>query len=499
MKRHALLLASLALLASGCAGPGLKRMDPDPEVQRCIQLYERVDALVEQAGVVDAEAAPVPGFPYVRTDRFLAQAGEGSLTDAQFEAWVDRLERLDRQARNIEYRNLGSDEQRGLAPDAASFDGQLKACAVALRRHDRAEPDSRDALLEAADVPPSYSTAQRVFGLYPLTSAFLSAGIGRLHREIESDYQQPLAEIPVRGQLIRYGPPLPERSLTPIEVAALLEQVTENPLGIPEPAGDDLDLLLQTFAPVWEIDTVSSDDRIGAPYWHNGKVAVDAQRPVVYARPSHVRFQDRYLLQLNYVVWFPARTKRGTFDLLAGHLDGITWRVTLAPDGVPLLYDTIHNCGCYHMFFPSPRLEPIPEATEYEEALLIPQRLTDKRAGRLVIRVSAGDHYVRRIYFEPWGGSSPYQKDAYQELRSLSLSNSRRKSLFAPNGLVAGSQRGERWLLWPSGVRSPGAMRQWGHHAVAFLGRRHFDDPDLLERYFRLSDSEAGSGFASTK
>jgi hypothetical protein len=29
-------------------------------------------------------------------------------------------------------------------------------------------------------------------------------------------------------------------------------------------------------------------------------------------------------------------------------------------------------------------------------------------------------------------------------------------------------------------------MRQWGRHATAFVGRRHFDDPWLFERYFAL-------------
>jgi len=29
-------------------------------------------------------------------------------------------------------------------------------------------------------------------------------------------------------------------------------------------------------------------------------------------------------------------------------------------------------------------------------------------------------------------------------------------------------------------------MRQWGHHATAFVGRRHFDEPELLGRYFDL-------------
>jgi len=38
--------------------------------------------------------------------------------------------------------------------------------------------------------------------------------------------------------------------------------------------------------------------------------------------------------------------------------------------------------------------------------------------------------------------------------------------------------------LWPLGIPSAGAMRQWGHHATAFVGRRHFDEPFLIERYF---------------
>ncbi|MCY1545663.1 hypothetical protein D9M68_816150 [compost metagenome] len=49
---------------------------------------------------------------------------------------------------------------------------------------------------------------------------------------------------------------------------------------------------------------------------------------------------------------------------------------------------------------------------------------------------------------------------------------------------MPGSERLERWLLWPSGVASPGAMRQWGRHATAFIGRAQFDDPHLLGRYF---------------
>ena len=56
--------------------------------------------------------------------------------------------------------------------------------------------------------------------------------------------------------------------------------------------------------------------------------------------------------------------------------------------------------------------------------------------------------------------------------------------MFSQDSIASGSERLERWILWPTGVLSPGAMRQWGRHAVAFEGKRHFDDP-YMERMFR--------------
>jgi hypothetical protein len=84
--------------------------------------------------------------------------------------------------------------------------------------------------------------------------------------------------------------------------------------------------------------------------------------------------------------------------------------------------------------------------------------------------------------------ASTYGLESEHALRSLSVlganADSPRRSLYGPDGLVPGTQRGERWLFWPMGIASAGAMRQWGHHATAFVGQRHFDDPDLLDRRF---------------
>ncbi|MBE0587855.1 MAG: hypothetical protein IH617_07415, partial [Hydrogenophaga sp.] len=94
----------------------------------------------------------------------------------------------------------------------------------------------------------------------------------------------------------------------------------------------------------------------------------------------------------------------------------------------------------------------------------------------------------------------PYEHRVESVLRSLPWLGTEpgtRRSLYGPGGLIAGTQRGERYLFWPMGVRDAGAQRQWGHHATAFVGRRHFDDPDLIDRRFERVEPAAGVGGGS--
>jgi len=41
-------------------------------------------------------------------------------------------------------------------------------------------------------------------------------------------------------------------------------------------------------------------------------------------------------------------------------------------------------------------------------------------------------------------------------------------------------------MMFSMGVPDIGAMRQRGHHAIALIGRAHFDDPNLFNIYFKL-------------
>jgi hypothetical protein len=451
--------------------------------------------VVQRAGVRDGGAARIAGFPYLRADRLLASFTEQPLSDAQFDAWLQRLRDMDRKARSLEIANLPRPQraelqaaQADLVQHHGGLDAALDGCGTALAERDRAAAQRRETLLRAARVPDDYDQWKRIVGLYLLTRIPFASGVRNYQREVEMAFATPLDALPLRGWLTAYVPP-PGEPLSMEQSAAILERAYDEPLGIPDPRGADLERLFQTHAPIWLLDQRGGDDRIGrVALADDGAVYVDTSAPAVYRRIAHTRYGERILLQLVYTVWLPARPRPSSFDLLGGHLDAVVWRVTLAPDGMPLVYDSIHSCGCYHQFFPTPRAELLPQPDTLDETAFVPQRLPPVEPGqRIALRIEAGTHYLQRILLPASGADGKTTEWLDDDaLRSLPVASDGRRSAFRPDGIVPGSERGERWLFWPMGVREPGAMRQWGRHATAFVGRRHFDEARLMQRYFRL-------------
>lgn len=505
------ILVGLSILTA--AGAAADPAPPPAAVQACRELFARVDAAVTRAGVRDAQSTAIAGLPYLRTDRFLSDGVE-PVGDSEFAAWVDRLRALDRAGRRAELANLPADYVSDVIGGATAAGQQrlldtLDTCAAALRRHDLADPLRRDRLLNAR-VADDYRLSLRALGLYPLTSIGFLYGVRNLQRETRATFATPLDDLPVAGTLQRFVAAGQTPGLDPAGIAALLAASADNPLGIPDPAAAAERRLLRQFAPIWEIDSLSAADRPGWPGPANadaagGKRTVPGTRgdPVTFTLISHTRWRNRTLLQLNYVLWFDARPLTGRFDTLGGALDGILWRVTLGSDGRPLFLDVVHTCGCYHMIFPAAQVRQVRERIGWQEPISVPQTAPIGN-GPLIVRVASGTHYVERVYRD---GAANARSDSdaspadlpeedyvladYDGLRAIRGTEGERRSLFRSSGLVAGTERGERWLFWPMGVTEPGAMRQWGHHAIAFVGRRHFDDPHLFERYFEPGDQLA--------
>jgi len=490
------LFVFLTIASAGCATTVWKPpAATGDELARCERLFEALDNAVQAAGVRDGGATPVKGFPYLRVNRFLASYRWESMSPEATAWWVERMRRLDEEARAMELANLPDAYVPSLPAEpreSQSLLDRLNECSGKLIRCDLANAASLERLRAAADTPDDYQAWQRILGLYPLTALAFYQGILKYQSETREIFATPLEDLPVTGRLIGYEP---KAALTqPIGSRATdVERSRDNPLGVPIPEGAVLDRLTAAYAPLLEVDESDRNDRIGAPVLsRQGAAYIDTSSSTAFVRIAHARYLGEPLLQLIYSFWFPARPKTGRLDLLGGHLDAVIWRVTLDGEGEPLLYDTIHGCGCYHMFFPTSRVRLRPREPLFEEPVLVPARLGWRRSGeRIVIRVASGTHYIENVRYDMSSNVEEQRSYTFAQndrLRSLARPGGGRRSLYRPDGILPGSERAERYVYWPMGIREPGAMRQWGRHATAFLGRRHFDDPTLIERYFELYD-----------
>jgi hypothetical protein len=166
----------------------------------------------------------------------------------------------------------------------------------------------------------------------------------------------------------------------------------------------------------------------------------------------------------------------------------MTIRITLDRNSKPIMVDVIHNCGCYHFFFPSEKVFKGPRTAILREDAFVPQWLPDNQNGSsLVIRIGTQRHWVERLYYtsEAVSADRRYQLLPYDLLESLPRETGVHESIFTPKGIVKGdTERPERFFLFSMGIPQIGSMRQRGHQGTALIGERYFDDPRLFQNYF---------------
>jgi hypothetical protein len=392
---------------------------------------------------------------------------------------------LDQDARQYEIANL-PDSAVAMLDAVNGRDGLYKKVAICgdlLKEADFQEIEQRQEVRKRVSVPDDYIVLRRILGIYPLTRLFVSHGVSKWHTAAHKSFS---AESPVNWQTIRY---VPDQKIDWPSMSQILGTTKRDALGIPVYSREQREALFRMYAPVWEIQIQGEYDRIGTPIWTDrGVLDVDTRKPLTYTLLSFTRFGKQIRTQLNYIVWFPARPKQSDWDLYGGLLDGLNYRVTLDRDGFPLLYETVHNCGCYYKAYPTKRLQIRAKMDYAEPPLILNAPDLDPSQNLVTVAMESRTHYVQHLY--PLSRASQPEAAAYSladygQLRSLSYSSGARRSMFNQYSLAPGSERLERFILWPTGVLSPGGMRQWGRHAVAFAGRRHFDDPFYMDKMFK--------------
>ena len=487
-----ILLLTFLLFLSGCA-PFLSRPTSfsfeTPE--GCKEFLNRLDEIVKEAGVRDASSVSVPGFPYLRANRFLASLKKNVKSDKEKRDWVRWMQELDLESRKKEISNLPDQAILSVKiKDVEKIDwenlcAQVKSCSSKLLNYDQAGPGFYEMLFSLVHVPDEYSFFRRTMGLYPLISIPVAAVTERSRNKIKSRFETPLDVLPVDGYLKAFIP-TEKIFLSESDVREIIGRSKMNPLRVPQLDKNQEEKLVWSFAPILIQDVAASYDQIGEVMWRKGRVEINPEKPTVYYYLSHAFLKGEPALQINYVLWYSERAGERPPGIEKGHLDGLTIRMSLDDRGKVFMADVINNCGCYHFFAPQKeRVGQVLTRPLMFDAF-VPQWLPTVTGGEhLGIRINSGWHQVQRLISAgEFPNSSPYTLIPYAVLEALPREDCRTESIFNSKGIAKGSDRIERFILFSMGIRAIGSMRQRGCHAIELIGKEHFDNPSLFDQNF---------------
>jgi hypothetical protein len=493
MKRYLSLFFLLSLLLLfGCASLLSQHIPEALERPRaCQEFFERLDEKVGEAGVRDASTTPIPGFPYLRTNRYLSALEKNLKEDSEKEAWVRMMQRLNLASREKEIKNLPNkailsfESKETDHPNREGLLNRLESCSSELLNHDRTRPDFYPLLEPLVEVPDEYSWILRTAGLYPIITLPVAVVTEYSRKKIRRRFDTNLEDLTVDGSL-RAFVPMKERPLDVKEVQEIIEESKQNPLKTPLPNAIQKKKLVEAFAPIFIQDVAASYDCLRQVIWRNDQVEVNPEKPMVYYYFTHAFLKGEPVLQINYVIWYSERAGERSPSIEKGHLDGLTIRTSLDDQGKPFMVETMNNCGCYHLFAPDrERVDRILSRPLIFDAM-VPQWLPEISTGdRLGIRVNSGWHQVQRL-ISVREAPDPvlYELVPYDGLEALPQEDGQTESIFDAKGIAKGSERVERFILFSMGIPSVGSMRQRGHHAIELIGRVHFDDPFLFDKNF---------------
>lgn len=394
----------------------------------CAPRFEEIDRRVAEAGVGDASYRRVEGFPYLRTDRLMSSYDRELDDPGMLEAWLLQLRDNDNFSRDVELRNLGLDtsERSTLLLD-------MRLCAVWLSFMEAGDPRRLRAMIravrESGEVIPAPSPADA-------------------------------ASAPARSDMT----PRIWRTARDEEAQALLARFARLPRDPLQRTGLTVDgwkALAAEFAPTFAIGGAQSMRTPAALAWNGDRLTTDPARPTVYFMPAFARAGETVLMQFHYFVWFTNGNNA---------IDGVIWRVTLDPQGRPLLYDSLGVDGRGYRIHPARALQVRSE--RILESGLVAEDVVG--LGPLRVTIEADAAMVTAVAPDMPGVDAQQQAYALASYEDL---------LMLPRGDGTMSVFDAAGRLRQSGDH---AAMQIGHHAPLAPLQLTFDDPRLVEAHFLL-------------
>tara|TARA_R110000850_G_scaffold67188_1_gene149469 strand:- start:8288 stop:9769 length:1482 start_codon:yes stop_codon:yes gene_type:complete len=446
----------------------------------CRAEYAAMDERVAAAGVGTAQFYRVPGYPYLRTNRTLASFRYEVQGLEEVSEWLRRMRDLDQEARYYEYLNLGMTDL-----EHANQRHRFQNCGRILAAIELEDEAAWARLLDIAVPSDAYSNFARTLGLYPLAAVAMKSRAAQHWSQVRHE----LATPPEAGD-----PRLPMRlwKAKAVENLDLLDEACKrnlsNALGFPALVGSEWRALAELHAPQMWIETASQGDLPATPAFTQGGLTADSSRATAYYDIAHARSQMGILIQISYHFWF--KSSAGADN---GPLNGLVWRVTLNKKLQPLTYESMEASGIDHRWYRIQNLTIRTTEDWWQEPQFVAPEFAPQN--EVAVRLRASTHEVRAAISARALGDivrNEYLLQPYENLYLLDRPGGGTRSLFGPNGLIESAWGQDAIGGMASGILKPGVPRQLRHHAIAHVGRRHFDDPYLLDTTFVLpADSDA--------
>jgi hypothetical protein len=487
MKTLNLLITLFCIfLISACSFHSVKLTYNKPLLQCQNHVTQQIRQL-EVTGYLDAQDHFIEYFEFLAIDRFLAQLYSQAINKPQRQEWL-RLAFEKAQLKTLlSLQNLSNDKNKIV---------QFKSCSKKLYKNLYKKPEVLWSQVSSEHIVPNdnYSTLARFFGGYWVAKWIAAPSIENEKSqalELWKNTNNSSQTFTTWGSLTnRNRSPNKDNTVNNSTYKQEFQKAyKKSPLQLPVLSEAKLNQLTQYHAPQWRVSTSidahkthvnNSINSLGTPKFKD-EWYINNQQASVFTHSGFTLFEGKKLLQLSYLVWFPqAQYKQNGTDWYGGKFDGIYWRITLDTDGTALLYDSIHACGCYHTVMVNPNRISLKLKTGSEQPILAPVPWVN---GPVQLTLRRDRHWLIGVAPQQQNINHHIALKPLDSLRSLETPQGF-KSFYDDSGYVKGSERKERFFLWPFGVDNAGAMRQWGQHATAFIGKRHFDDATWPDDFF---------------
>ena len=476
-------IVSMVIMLSACTTLTTTQLEntlPEKVLQEsCLGALTSLDALgLQSAGTLVGNR--FSGLPWLRHNRLITHDISVQQDTKHLGKLLNRMSMLAKQGLKYELATVSEaqkvqwQKRYQIIDPIDSFIAEYSQRLIALQLQ---SPTKTFASLKDITPDNDYSMLARVAGLYPLATIPFRLGVVNEQKQLTKDWGD-----------------LDGKEWFPNQASNSSRQ------NLSKQSRD----LLSRHSPLWLIESQSAANLPGAPHWKEGLLKVDTKKPTVYSFISEARRDQQSITQLNYVIWFTERPKLKRLDWVAGQHDAVVFRVNLNPAGDVIAYDSIHLCGCWYRLF-VPESWPLKRSNSYWNEPVSIQRISlpSKTSQRMAVFLQADTHQIQFLQpVDELARTKPnlikttardYQLQTFSQLLELPTGSGVRP-VFNKKGYISNSVRPERWLFWPMGVKNPGALRRFGDHAMSFIGRRYFDDPNLLSHFtFAPSNDDARS------